>query len=144
MIKLTIYDPPMCCSTGICGTDVDQRLVDFAADLDWLKAQGASVRRISLSQEPVEFVANDTIRALMQASDGDDLPAFLVDGRLVAKARYPNRAELATWAGVAASAKGVAQAVPASGGCCGGNPAPVLSTSGCCGATSVKTTGNCC
>lgn len=100
MTTLTVYDPAMCCSTGICGTEVDQKLVDLAADLDWLKAQGARVRRINLSQEPAEFAANEDIRALMQESEGDDLPAFLVDGRLVAKARYPSRAELADWAGV--------------------------------------------
>jgi AhpD family alkylhydroperoxidase len=100
MTTLTVYDPPMCCSTGICGTDVDQRLVDLAADLDWLKALGVTVRRINLSQEPAEFAANETIHALMQDSEGDDLPAILVDGKLVAKARYPSRAELADWTGV--------------------------------------------
>lgn len=100
MTTLTVYDPAMCCSTGICGTDVDQRLVDLAADLDWLKAQGASVQRFGLSREPAEFAANDTIRQIMQESEGDDLPAFLVDGVLKAKARYPSRAELAEWAGL--------------------------------------------
>lgn len=103
MTTITVYDPPMCCSTGICGTDVDQRLVDFAADLDWLKARGVSVRRINLSQEPAEFMADPVIRDLMQASEGDDLPAILVDGGLVSQARYPGRAELAGWAGLTAA-----------------------------------------
>ena len=102
MTTITVYDPPMCCSTGVCGTQVDQKLVDLAADLDWLKAKGAPVRRINLSQEPAEFVANPTIAKLMQESDGDDLPAFMVDGKMVARARYPSRSELAEWAGVAA------------------------------------------
>jgi len=39
MTTVTVYDPAMCCSTGICGAEVDQKLVDFAADLDWLKSQ---------------------------------------------------------------------------------------------------------
>lgn len=102
MTTITVYDPAMCCSTGICGTDVDQRLVDLAADLDWLKAQGVTVRRFALSREPAEFAANDTIRQIMQESEGDELPAFIVDGALKAKARYPNRAELAEWTGLAA------------------------------------------
>ncbi|HEY0920091.1 arsenite efflux transporter metallochaperone ArsD [Devosia sp.] len=102
MTTLTVYDPAMCCSTGICGTDVDQKLVDLAADLDWLKAQGVIVRRFGLSREPAEFAANETIRQIMQDSEGDDLPAFLVDGALKAKAHYPSRAELAEWAGLAA------------------------------------------
>lgn len=116
MTTITVYDPPMCCSTGICGTEVDQRLVDLAADLDWLKGQGITVRRISLSQEPGEFAANTIIRDLMQASDGDDLPAVLVDGALVSKARYPDRAELAGWVGLSAPAT----VAPAVTGCCGG------------------------
>lgn len=102
MTTITVYDPAMCCSTGICGTDVDQRLVDLAADLDWLKVQGVTVHRFGLSREPAEFAANDTIRQIMQESEGDDLPAFLVDGVLKAKARYPARAELADWIGLAA------------------------------------------
>lgn len=104
MNAITVFDPPMCCATGICGADVDQRLVDFAADLDWLKAQGVPVRRINLSQEPAEFVANGAIHALMQASDGEDLPALVVEGGIVSKGRYPSRAELAAWTGVAVPA----------------------------------------
>ena len=100
MIQITVYDPPMCCSTGICGSDIDQRLVDFAADLDWLKSQGVTVRRISLSQEPAEFTANQAINQLMQESGGDDLPAIVVDDAIVSQACYPSRQELAAWSGL--------------------------------------------
>lgn len=100
MTTITVYDPAMCCSTGICGTDVDQKLVDLAADLDWLKAQGVSVQRFGLSREPAEFAANDTIRQIMQDSEGDDLPVFMINGALKAKAHYPSRAELADWTGI--------------------------------------------
>ncbi|MFN6977225.1 MAG: arsenite efflux transporter metallochaperone ArsD [Gemmobacter sp.] len=102
MTTLAVYDPAMCCSTGICGVDIDQRLVDLAADLDWLRAQGVTVRRFGLSREPAEFAANAAIRAIMQDSAGDDLPVFMVDGVVRAKGRYPGRAELAAWTGVAA------------------------------------------
>ena len=111
MTILTVYDPAMCCSTGICGTDIEQRLVDLAADLDWLKAQGVTVQRFGLSREPAEFSANDTIRRIMQESEGDDLPVFLVDGTLKAKARYPARAELAAWTGLAAPALEITEQV---------------------------------
>lgn len=66
MTTITVYDPAMCCSTGICGPQVDQRIVDLAADLEWLKAQGV---RFGLSREPAEFAANDTIRQIMQDKD---------------------------------------------------------------------------
>lgn len=129
MTTLTVYDPAMCCSTGICGTDVEQRLVDLAADLDWLKAQDVTVRRINLSQEPAEFAANETIRQLMQDSEGDDLPAILVDGELVSKARYPSRTELAGWAGLFAPALEITEQVReliALGAAIGANCEPCL------------------
>lgn len=135
MTALTIYDPPMCCSTGICGTDVDQRLVDFAADLDWLKAQGVPVRRINLSQEPAEFVANGAINALMQASGGEDLPALLVEGSVVSKGRYPSRAELTGWAGLVPAETAVPAVASTRAGCCGGAArasATKEKTAGCC------------
>lgn len=143
MTTLTVYDPAMCCSTGICGPDVDQRLVDLAADLDWLKAQGVRVQRFGLSREPVEFAANDTIRQILHDSYGDALPVFLVDGALKAKARYPARAELAGWAGVAdtsaaatmaTSCCGPAQANAdkATGCCCGAKAAPAQDKAACC------------
>jgi hypothetical protein len=36
MTKLEVYDPAMCCSTGVCGPEVDPALVTFAADLKWV------------------------------------------------------------------------------------------------------------
>ena len=123
MTTLTVYDPAMCCSTGLCGTDIDQRLVDLAADLDWLKTQGVSVRRFGLSREPTEFAANDNIRQIMQESDGDDLPVFMLDGALKAKARYPSRAEMAEWVGLSASTPEDPASTPAPAkemACCGG------------------------
>lgn len=136
MTTITVYDPAMCCSTGICGTDVDQRLVDLAADLDWLKAKGVRVQRFGLSREPAEFVANDTIRQIMKDSEGDDLPVCMMDGALKAKARYPGRAELADWTGLPVATL----AVEGSGGdiaktssCCSPAKAASASPTGCCG-----------
>ena len=101
MTEITVYDPSMCCSTGVCGPNVDQHIVDFAADLDWLKAQGTQVRRINLGQEPAEFAANPEIKALLEDGGEQSLPAVLRNGALVCHGRYPTRAELAEWAEVA-------------------------------------------
>lgn len=128
MTEITVYDPPMCCATGVCGAEVDQRLVRFAADLDWLKAQGVTVRRISLSHEPLAFVEEPQIAALMARSEGDALPVVMVDGRIVAEARYPRRAELAALAGLSADAAPAAQAT----GGCGCGPARGGAAGGCC------------
>ena len=101
MSKLQVFDPPMCCSTGVCGPEVDPGLVRFAADLEWLRSRGVEVERFNLSQEPAAFVANDAVAAAMRGSDSA-LPILLVDGTIAAKGRYPAREVLAALAGLEA------------------------------------------
>ncbi|MGC8552514.1 MAG: arsenite efflux transporter metallochaperone ArsD [Phycisphaerae bacterium] len=98
---LEVFDPAMCCSTGVCGPDVDPKLVHFSADLDWLKSQGVEVRRYNLAHQSAEFVRKASIKELLAKSGTGALPAIVVDGRLVSQAIYPSRAELASMAGVA-------------------------------------------
>jgi AhpD family alkylhydroperoxidase len=100
MTTLTVYDPPMCCSTGICGPEIDPKLARFAGDLDWLKSQGVEVRRHNLAQEPASFVENVDVKAILDRSGGDELPAILIGGALVAHGRYPRRDELAALVGL--------------------------------------------
>lgn len=103
MTTLTVYDPPMCCSTGVCGPEVDPKLPRFAGDLEWLKSRGVEVRRFNLAQEPARFVENAAVKAILDRSGGDELPAIVVGDRLVANGRYPGRDELAALAGIAAA-----------------------------------------
>ena len=49
MPSIQIFDPALCCSTGVCGVEVDQNLVNFAADVDWAKQHGAQVERFNLA-----------------------------------------------------------------------------------------------
>lgn len=105
MKKIQIYDPAFCCSTGVCGTDVDQALVDFAADVDWARRQGADIERFGLAQQPMAFTANPTVKAFLEREGEAALPLVLVDGEVVLSGRYPRREELATWIGAAANAQ---------------------------------------
>ena len=114
MAKLQIFDPAMCCSTGVCGPAVDPALVRFAADLDWLKTVGVQVERFNLSQEPAAFVGNSVVAEAMRGRD-DALPLLLLDGKIVAQGTYPAREALAALAGVVAPAQ-EASATPSA--CC--------------------------
>lgn len=100
MTAITVYDPAMCCSTGICGAEVDQNLVNFAADLDWLGSNGIKVTRLNLSQEPAEFATNDIVKSVLEKYGVDGLPVILIGGKMHSSGRYPARAELAELAGV--------------------------------------------
>ncbi len=112
MKKLDVYDPAMCCSTGICGPDVDPVLVAFAADLQWVAGQGVAVRRYNLGQEPQAFAADPAVLNEMSAGM-DRLPIIAVDGRIVSTGVYLSRAQLAQKLGLAAD-----PATPAASNCC--------------------------
>lgn len=134
MATVEIFDPAMCCSTGVCGTDVDPTLARFAADVEWLATQGVSVQRATLAQEPGRFVANDLIRRALELLGTDALPAIVVDGALKSTGAYPAREQIAAWAGVepapaqsatapvtvGASVPMAGVSLPMAGGCCGG------------------------
>ena len=116
MTKIDVYDSAMCCSTGVCGVDVDQRLVNFAADVEWAKQQGVTIERFNLGQQPLQFANNPTVKGFLQRSGEESLPLILVDGEVTLAGRYPSRVELTRWAGLAAAPV----TNSAAGSCCGG------------------------
>ena len=110
MKKIQVFDPALCCSTGVCGTEVDQALVDFGADADWLKRSGGTMERYNLAQQPMAFVENAVAKSFLERSGEECLPLVLLDGEIVLAGRYPTRRELARFAGL-----------PESSSCCSGN-----------------------
>ena len=104
MTKLEIYDPAMCCSTGVCGPEADPVLVAFAADLKWAGDRGVAVQRYNLSQEPQAFAANPAVVREMEASM-DRLPIIAIDGRIVSTGVYLSRDQLAAKLGLTAAEK---------------------------------------
>ena len=92
--RLEVFDPAMCCSTGVCAPNVDPELVRFAADLHYIEEQGVEVERHNLAQEPGAFVENATVLAALNANGPETLPIVFVDGQPVAGAGYPQRGRL--------------------------------------------------
>ena len=119
MKKVQVFDPALCCSSGVCGTDVDQNLVDFSAHVDWAKQQGLTIERFNLAQQPMAFAENAAVKGLLERSGEAALPVTLVDGELAFAGRYPSRDDLARWIGVTASMTEPAP-VASAGSCCGG------------------------
>jgi len=131
MISVRVFDPAMCCSTGICGPSVDPQLARFAADLDWLKNQGVAVERFRLSQQPAAFADDAAVKSALETKGEAGLPLVKVNGEVKSSGTYPTRDELAAWAGVVAPAPDVKAR---SGGCCGPatTEASAEKKSGCC------------
>ena len=116
MTRVEIFDPAMCCSTGVCGPDVDPTLPQFAAEVDWLASQGVEVDRATLSQEPQKFVTNALVRQALQTDGTAALPMVLLDGVVRSKGRYPSGDELAEWTGVAKRTAPLLFLMPVAGG----------------------------
>jgi hypothetical protein len=116
MPSVQVFDPPMCCASGVCGPGVDPELARFSADLDWLQTQGVTVARFSLSQQPGAFVEHEPVKAALQARGNAVLPLVLVDGRVAVEGAYPSRETLAALAGVVVRRLEVTTAVAS---CCG-------------------------
>ena len=131
MTAIRVFDPAMCCSTGICSPAVDPQLARFAADLDWLKTQGVSVERYNLSQQPAAFADDATVKAALETKGEAGLPLVKVNDEVKSIGVYPSRDELAVWAGLSAAGT---ETQAKSAGCCG--PAKAAATppkkSGCC------------
>jgi hypothetical protein len=93
MKKIVVYDPPMCCSTGVCGPDIDPILPRFAGMLAQLEGQGIAVERHNLAQQPMAFAQNPEVRAFLEKEGPGGLPLIFVDDVLEIKGRYPELEE---------------------------------------------------
>ncbi len=97
MKTIQVYDPPMCCSSGVCGPTVDPKLVAFKAALKELTALGISVSRFNPSQDQSAFAANTLVTKTVEAEGMACLPLIVVDGAIVSRGTYPDLAQLKAW-----------------------------------------------
>ncbi len=101
MKTLKIYDPAMCCPTGVCGTDVDVRLVQLASFLSSLDKNSFSVNRFWLTTEPSEYVNNKEVNRILNEVGVDELPLFFLDDELIFSKDYPTVPQLSAKLGLA-------------------------------------------
>lgn len=97
MKAIAVYDPPMCCSTGVCGTNPDPELVRVANGLNLLAKKGITVNRYNLSQNPGAFAQQDEVRKLLAEKGTGALPIVMIDGQVRITGRYPSKAEFERW-----------------------------------------------
>ena len=127
-VTIRVFDPAMCCSTGVCGPSVEPDLARFAADVDWLQKQGVTVERFNLSQQPAAFAETPAVKEALGRGTAV-LPLVLVGDRIAVEAAYPSRETLAALAGLVVKKLDVAPV--ASTACCGPTSS-AKSKTGCC------------
>lgn len=92
--EVAIYDPPMCCPTGLCGPSVDPVLLDINEAVVTLKSEGVRVERYLLNAQPQAFLSNPEVYRLVRERQMAALPITVVGGRIVKTGSYPTLAEL--------------------------------------------------
>jgi hypothetical protein len=119
MKTMKIFEPAMCCSTGLCGVGVDPELLRISTVLDTLKKNGVAVDRFNLNSAPAEFITDPVINAYINAKGPEGLPAVMVDGKIVIEGRYPTNEEFVQLLGLPADLLRKPEAkAQGSGGCC--------------------------
>jgi hypothetical protein len=104
MKKMKIFEPAMCCPTGICGVGVDPELLRISTVLETLKKQGVTIDRFNLNSAPAEFITDQTINAYINEKGAEGLPAVMIDGKITITGRYPTNEEFVKLLGLAKDA----------------------------------------
>jgi len=93
---MSLYEPAMCCSTGLCGVGVDTELLRISTMLNNLKKNGIVIERYNLANAPQEFIINNEVNQLIMKDGVEVLPIIVVDGDIVMTKRYPTNDEIIT------------------------------------------------
>lgn len=95
-MKVEFFEPPMCCSTGLCGPAPDKTLVQLSEDIGKLKEKysDVTVERYMISQQPLKFRDNEEVYKLVKEHSKDVLPITALNGRVIKTRKYPAFDEL--------------------------------------------------
>lgn len=97
MKKIFIYEPAMCCETGICGVGVDPELLRVSTVINNLRKLGFEVNRYNLTSAPMEFVKNKVVNEAIKKDGNKTLPITIVEDKLMKTGKYPTNDEFFTW-----------------------------------------------
>jgi hypothetical protein len=89
-----LFDPPMCCPTGLCGPALDQNLLDVNEMILILQAEAVSIERYQMTSHPQAFLGNAEVMSLVCAKQMEALPITVVHGRVLKVGAYPTLAEV--------------------------------------------------
>ncbi len=97
MTQLTLYEEAMCCSTGVCGPDPDDELVEVSAALDQLddEFEDVEISRANMQHNIDQFLETQRIYDLVQEHGPSILPITVVDDEIIAREEYLDYNELA-------------------------------------------------
>jgi len=92
--KITIYEPNLCCPSGVCGPNPDQTLIKLQDAIDKLKNEGIETERFTITSHPKQFTQNTDVMKLMQEKQLEALPITTIDGKVIKVGSYPSLEDL--------------------------------------------------
>ncbi len=92
--RITIYEPNLCCASGVCGPNPDQALIRLQDTLEKIKAEGIETERFTITSNPRQFTQNPEVMKLMQEKQLEALPITAVDEKIIKVGSYPSLDEL--------------------------------------------------
>lgn len=93
-MTLELFEPSMCCESGLCGPEPDQLLIDLQNTIQLLKKGGVDTKRYAINQAPLVFVQNQVVSSFIKANGPEKLPLVLLDGQIIKSGAYPTLDEL--------------------------------------------------
>jgi hypothetical protein len=95
-MKLEIFEPTMCCPTGICGPSVDEILVKVGENIEILKSkyEGIDIQRYQPQTHPFVFMGNMTVSSLVKENGQSVLPITVYNGKIIKQGEYPTLEEM--------------------------------------------------
>ena len=103
IMTIEIFDPPMCCPSGLCGPDIDPALLDINEAILKVKKEfdgQVKIERYLLSQQGQKFMQQPEVMKRLQSNGVEILPLTLVDGKVVKEKSYPTFDEIKNYIGV--------------------------------------------
>ncbi len=91
---IELFDPPMCCPTGLCGPSLDQTLLNVSEMIMAVQAEGLTVERYQMTSHPHKFMNNNDVMRLVREQQMAALPITAVHGQVIKTGAYPTLAEL--------------------------------------------------
>ena len=94
IVKIQIFDPPLCCPTGICGPTVDQTLINVNEMIDSLQKEGVQIERYQMTSQPHAFLNNPEVMKLVQEKQMAALPITVISNQVIKTGSYPTIEEI--------------------------------------------------
>ena len=98
--KIKLFEPGMCCPTGLCGPSIDLEVLRISTIVNTLEQKGIAIKRYNLTSNTKEFVSNEIVNDLLSKEGENVLPITLVDGKVEKKGVYPSNDEFTKWTGI--------------------------------------------